>query len=75
MLYIICILHLQMYVRSFRRVYEAEIRQFMVDVKASLGAPMDLKRSKFLPKVCDHQYITRHFSSLILSLIAGDIKC
>ena len=41
----------QMYVRSFKRVYESEIRRFVADVKASLGSPMDIKKSKFLPKV------------------------
>lgn len=41
---------LQMYVRSFRRVYEEEIRCFMVEVKASLGGAVEA-RKKFLPKV------------------------
>ena len=40
-----------MYVRSFKRVYEAEIRRFMSEVKTSLGGPLDVKKSKFLPKV------------------------
>ena len=43
-----------MYVRSFKRVYEGEIRQFVADVRASLGGPLDLKRNKFLPKVDPH---------------------
>ena len=47
-----------MYVRSFRRVYEEEIRRFISEVKASLGGPLEQKR-KFLPKVhmyrCDGQ--------------------
>jgi hypothetical protein len=50
---------MEMYVRSFRRVYEAEIRQFMADVKASLGAPVDLKRSKFLPKMTSNADLLR----------------
>ena len=41
----------QMYVRSFRRVYEAEVHRFMTEVKTSLGGLVDLKRNKFLPKV------------------------
>jgi hypothetical protein len=40
---------MEMYVRSFRRVYEEEIRRFISEVKASLGGPLEQKR-KFLPK-------------------------
>lgn len=46
----------QMYVRSFRRVYEEEIRHFMTEVKASLGGAIEARR-KFLPKVDRYHHL------------------